>query len=407
MTSKYANLPDIDTAKDIYETEDPELTTQRDQDSSDDENALLQKKRPVEPPSKEELDASHLPDRAEVGRMFRKAERRRPRKTVYTYPPSPDQSPSRSPSPRRGPPIQARLQALQHELAALESELSDPATAVTTDTGDDGEPAIDPGEMLKGLVEARNRLSSLSRDREILIERAISAGKIHKKQLSTESAKAISPKTEGQRPPAEVKTLAELDQRVAELEKMIGTSGASLDESSPLPPPLLPQINRLSNQITLLTQPRHIDSISRRLKLLLTDLEKLQPAKSSQRGSGANQTSTTKDGTGSTSGSTNLPPDIVPILTRLSPLLPTIPHLLQRLRTLSSLHTSASSFAATLSSLEEEQKKVRSALEELSKAVEGVEGSMAENDTRVEANVKGLEARLEEVTSKLKFLEGT
>src|SRR5258705_379943 len=47
-----------------------------------------------------------------------------------------------------------------------------------------------------------------------------------------------------------------------------------LSQLSPLPPPLLPLLTRLNTQMTVLTQPRHIDAISRRLKLLLSDLER-------------------------------------------------------------------------------------------------------------------------------------
>lgn len=172
-------------------------------------------------------------------------------------------------------------------------------------------------------------------------------------------------------------------------------------QSSPLPPPLLPQINRLANQITLLTQPRHIDSISRRLKLLLADLERHQNLAKGAKPSAARASDANDGSAGTMVSSSALPPDLAPILQRLSPLLPTIPHLLQRLRTLSSLHTSASSFASTLTSLEEEQKKVRTALGELDEAVGGVEKSLQDNASRTEGNLKGLETRIDLLLMKL------
>lgn len=175
-------------------------------------------------------------------------------------------------------------------------------------------------------------------------------------------------------------------------------------QSSPLPPPLLPQINRLSNQIVLLTQPRHIDSISRRLKLLLADLERHQNLTKGNKTSGTVRTSDADEVSTTAVSSSALPSDLAPMLQRLSPLLPTIPHLLQRLRTLSSLHTSAASFASNLTSLEEEQKKVRAALGELDTAVRGVEESMENNVSRTEGNLKGLETRIDELVTRLSGL---
>ncbi len=159
----------------------------------------------------------------------------------------------------------------------------------------------------------------------------------------------------------------------------------------------------MSNQLNLLTQPRHIDSISRRLKLLQAELER--------HGGSNKRQSVTLGGSKEAKESNNsaAPPDIVPadlapILHRLSPLLPTIPHLLQRLRTLSALHTSASNFSANISMLEEEQKRVHTNLGELTEAVKAVEASIGENASRVDGNLKSMEARVDELMARLAAL---
>ncbi|KAG8900465.1 hypothetical protein FRB99_006034 [Tulasnella sp. 403] len=421
MTSKYANLPDIDSARDVYETEDIDENASRDvgnieipvskgkkadfsqkghSDDDDDIGPL-----PDSGISQEELDSSRLPERDEVGRFFRRAERRRPKKTVYAYPVSPGGS--RSPSPtdasssKRAPPLRTRLRALQQELHAIEAEMADPSNPLLFEEGEGG--PVDMGEMLKGLVEVRGRLSNLGglhiagTKREGLVEKAVAAGKIdHQRKSSTQSVERQP--TGGKAPLPDSKTLVELDHRISELEKVMGSNNTALDESSPLPPPLLPQVNRLSNQLHLLTQPRHIDSISRRLKLLLADLERYQTVTKRP------AAKELKDGTSSTTQGSNLLPDLAPILQRLSPLLPTIPHLLQRLRTLSTLHASTSSFAATLTTLEEEQRKVRSSMGELGEAIGGVEKSINDNLARVEGNLKGMESRLDDVMARLALL---
>lgn len=162
-------------------------------------------------------------------------------------------------------------------------------------------------------------------------------------------------------------------------------------QTSPLPPPLLPLITRLNSQLALLTQPRHLDSISRRLKLLLSDLDRASAAQQHRR--------QTLQPTGPP-----IPEHLLPTLSRLGPALPQIPHILTRLRTLSALHTSAAEFRATLEDLEKEHQKVHEALTELNDAVETVEKSLESNRSVVKENVAGLEGRVESLLQRLEEL---
>lgn len=164
---------------------------------------------------------------------------------------------------------------------------------------------------------------------------------------------------------------------------------------SPLPPPLLPLITRLNTQLTLLTQPRHIDSISRRLKLLLSDLDRASAQNHSHRRHPSQTTAQT---------SSHVQEQLLPLLSRLGPSLPHIPHILTRLRTLSALHTSAAEFQSTLGTLEREQQKLHEALVELEGAVETVEKSLEDNRAVVRGNVTGLESRVGALLSRLEGL---
>ena len=145
---------------------------------------------------------------------------------------------------------------------------------------------------------------------------------------------------------------------------------------------------RLNNQLTLLTQPRHIDSVSRRLKLLLSDLERVQAQKRQQTNGSAGALTPAQDA-------------VLPLLSRLAPSLPHIPHILTRLRTLSALHGSAAEFQSAMAALEEEQRRTREALEALSSAVADVEASLEANRTTVAGNVRSLEDKVEKVLSRL------
>ncbi|KAG2342519.1 hypothetical protein BDR05DRAFT_934863 [Suillus weaverae] len=393
--NKYANLPDIDTAPDVYETEDvfPSSDIDKgDSDSDEPSGPRIRAQRGVDA-SKEELDNSNLISAEDASRHFRRAERRR-QESRFAYPPSPTSSPSRSPSPSRRP-LPARLRSLQAELAALEGELADPSNPALKAEG------VDAGEMIRGLVDVRRRLEKVRMGREgrgrlvgvVLGDGSREDGEEDVEQPSPDD-KAKESKVHGV---PEVRGVAEMDKRVGELEKLVGSVGATLDESSPITPPLLPMLTRLNSQLMLLTQPRHIDSISRRLKLLLSDLERVSAAQVQKRQSQQPGGTTIIPGTATQDA-------LLPLLTRLAPSLPHIPHILTRLRTLSALHASAGEFQGTMAALEEEQRKTKDALEALKSAVGDVEASLEANKGTVAGNVQGLEDRVDRVLTRLEEL---
>lgn len=393
--NKYANLPDIDTAPDVYETEDvfPSSDIDKgDSDSDEPSGPRIRAQRGVDA-SKEELDNSNLISAEDASRHFRRAERRR-QESRFAYPPSPTSSPSRSPSPSRRP-LPARLRSLQAELAALEGELADPSNPALKAEG------VDAGEMIRGLVDVRRRLEKVRMGREgrgrlvgvVLGDGSREDGEEDVEQPSPDD-RAKESKVHGV---PEVRGVAEMDKRVGELEKLVGSVGATLDESSPITPPLLPMLTRLNSQLMLLTQPRHIDSISRRLKLLLSDLERVSTAQAQKRQSQQPGGITIIPGTATQDA-------LLPLLSRLAPSLPHIPHILTRLRTLSALHASAGEFQGTMAALEEEQRKTKDALEALKSAVGDVEASLEANKGTVAGNVQGLEDRVDRVLTRLEEL---
>ncbi|KAJ7497146.1 Dynamitin-domain-containing protein [Mycena latifolia] len=387
--AKYSTLPDIDTAQDVYETEDPLPSLNKADAASDDEAAPSRSgtrgARTVDAgASKDELDSTNLMQHDEASKKFRKAEKRRDRpRTHYAYPPSPtDPTSPIEPSTSRPVPLSQRLRALQAEVISLETELADPANPLLFKERE--EDTVDPGELIRGLVDVRSRLDKIRKGKE-------GRGRLVGVILSQETEPDMKRPTvaaapdEGGKP--NVRSIVEMDRRVGELEKLVGSSTAALDESSPLPPPLLPLVTRLNAQLTLLTQPRHIDSISRRLKLLLSDLDR---ASASQHHSHRRHPSQSNSGPPS-----QIQDQMLPLLSRLGPSLPHIPHILTRLRTLSALHSSAGQFESTLEGLEEDQRKMREALGELESAVKTIEKSLEDNRGVVKGNVGGLEGRID------------
>ncbi|KAG1904301.1 Dynamitin-domain-containing protein [Suillus fuscotomentosus] len=387
--NKYANLPDIDTAQDVYETEDVFPSSEINKGDSDSDEPSGPRIRA----QREELDDSNLISAEDASRHFRRAERRR-QESRFAYPPSPTSSPSRSPSPSRRP-LPTRLRALQAELAALEGEVADPSNPALKAEG------VDAGEMIRGLVDVRRRLEKVRMGREgrgRLVGVVLGDGtrEDSKEDVEESSADDKTKESKVQEVP-EVRGIAEMDKRVGELEKLVGSVGATLDESTPITPPLLPMLTRLNSQLMLLTQPRHIDSISRRLKLLLSDLERVSTAQTPKRQSQQPGGSTVIPGTATQDA-------LLPLLTRLAPSLPHVPHILTRLRTLSALHASAGEFQGTMAALEEEQRKTKDALEALKSAVGDVETSLEANKGTVAGNVQGLEDRVDRVLTRLEEL---
>ncbi|PVF91308.1 hypothetical protein CPB86DRAFT_358104 [Serendipita vermifera] len=179
-------------------------------------------------------------------------------------------------------------------------------------------------------------------------------------------------------------------------------------------------ITRLNTQLTILTQPRTIDSISRRLKLLLTDLDRVaaqsatagastQSAGTAQnRGTGATGGTAANVGAGSTgaSQSSTIQEQLTPILQRLAPHLPTLPHILARLRTLSSLHAAAADFQRSMEQLETQQMKNRSSIDELELAIKTLEASMQQNGEVEKNNVTKLESNIQSLLQRLEKVEG-
>ncbi|KAI5123992.1 hypothetical protein M0805_006403 [Coniferiporia weirii] len=417
--NKYANLPDIDTSQDVYETEDAFQTRSGDGDSSEDESNAPSRPsgngaRAKSADINEGLDSRSLISADEAGKKFRKAERKRDLRvrSVYAYPPSSPPSPGSPSHPR---PLTTRLRTLQAELDSLEAELADPSNPFLHANGSDAGAQIDPGELMRGLVDVRGRLEKVKKGKEgrgrlvsVILGQEKEVGEL-KRDLSAARSKDAKVE-EGKEKKADTKedeeddstTLAELDRRVGGLEDLIGSSSVALDEASPLPAPLLPMLTKLNTQLTLLTQPRHLDSISRRLKLLISDLDRLTAAQHAH-GGGRRQAQQTAQASAPGAPSA-LQEQLLPLLARLAPHLPHLPHLLTRMRTLSSLHAAAADVQSALGTLEGEQRRTRGRLDVLAAAVEGVEKSLEENAQVVRGNVGGLEERVEMLVKRLDAL---
>jgi nuclear migration protein JNM1 len=207
-------------------------------------------------------------------------------------------------------------------------------------------------------------------------------------------------------------------------------------------------LSKLEHQLHLLTQPRHLDSISRRVKVLVGDLERVHEARrklgdtrplnvalgsgitvsapgsggssasptsaSATAGASGAQTTGGQGGGGASSAGTRLPPDalqkidaLFALLPRLDPLLPLAPHLLNRLKSLASLHTASSTFASDLTSLGSEADRLKEAHSGLEDVLKNVEASLETNEKTVKTNLEALEGRVKDLMRRLDALTST
>ncbi|CAO1619857.1 unnamed protein product [Parajaminaea phylloscopi] len=212
--------------------------------------------------------------------------------------------------------------------------------------------------------------------------------------------------------------LADIDERLAVLEQVVGTSQGVLEETQSLARPLLPTVARLEQMAAILSQPRHIDAVSKRIKLLVAELDRVYEARrklaalpnSNSAGAVVADASASSNGPDADKTAPLDPitlsklDDAFALCSRVQTLLPLAPALLQRLRSLSQLHASASDFATTLDNVDQSQRQVEAQLSEMAGALKEVGDSLKENEARVKGNLEIVMQRMEDLDKRIAAL---
>jgi len=152
-------------------------------------------------------------------------------RTMYTYPPSPNDSDDDYPPAHAATlPFSARLRFLHQELATLEAELAK-ANVMSSEK----EKQKDAGQMIEGLKDVKSRLEMIGKTRGKegrgrLVE-AIQSGVVRDGGLGHSRGASLGGKKDEKERERE-KEITELDQRLGELERLVGSSSAALDEVS-------------------------------------------------------------------------------------------------------------------------------------------------------------------------------
>ncbi|KAK3309623.1 Dynamitin-domain-containing protein [Chaetomium strumarium] len=207
---------------------------------------------------------------------------------------------------------------------------------------------------------------------------------------------------------------ADFDRRLVVLEKALGVGSTAMPEfdSNGLPRAIIPLLENLHKQISTLSDASvpSLDSISRRVRTLTQEAEGLEKAR---RNAKAAQDALASTGSGATSEAA-APEDseqmakinalygTLPTIENLAPLLPP---LLDRLRSLRMIHADAATAAQTLERLEKKQAEMSSEIQMWREGLEKVESAVREGDATMNRNmdvmskwVKDLEERMSKLS---------
>ena len=94
---------------------------------------------------------------------------------------------------------------------------------------------MDPGELIRGLVDVRTRLDKIKRGKEgrARLVGAVLEGDEVQKQTEDKQAEDDNAKADATVPvKTEMQTMVDIDRRVGELENLVGSSSTALDEVS-------------------------------------------------------------------------------------------------------------------------------------------------------------------------------
>lgn len=220
--------------------------------------------------------------------------------------------------------------------------------------------------------------------------------------------------------------VASFDTRLTLLETLLGLSSLPLPtQSRTHDKAILPTLDTLDRQITFLTtsSASTLDSISKKIRHLTTEAEKLDSARKAAKASqealkAAAQAQAESGSFPETAAKTGAPPKeslgdpehvskinalygTLPTIESLAPLLPAV---LDRLRSLRLIHADAASASQTLVAVEKKQAEMGEELRSWKEGLEKVEGVMREGEERMKGNMGVVEGWVRELEERVKKL---
>lgn len=198
---------------------------------------------------------------------------------------------------------------------------------------------------------------------------------------------------------------AEFDARLAMLEKALGLEPIALNANG-TPKAILPTLDTLHRQISLIaeTTPSSLDGISRRVRSLTQDADKLhesrKAAKAAQQSlrAGGGDAASDDDEESQETAKIHALYGTLPTIENLAPILPS---LLDRLRSLRAIHADAATASESLDAIDKRQIGMAEEIRKWRQGLEKVESAFGENETVMNGNIKVVEGWVKELEEKM------
>ncbi|KAG6041562.1 hypothetical protein E4U41_003578 [Claviceps citrina] len=426
LNRKYAALPDLDSAPDIYET--PELTddnstvpttTNRAQsddefydldEEDEDDNGISRTRLRINEarsrflPGNADASGLRFSDRVDGKRKSYRASSRRQRIIHDGTHELGDLSDDGDDGDGDGESLERKVARLKREVEEAKGEYEKRSSAVDQDSQNEALPT-------EGLVTLSQVLDEIAKPLGLDTSQAPTntAGSFPTSVNQAEGvpAEAGATYTVTYAPSYEqshaLAKAADFDRRLLMLERALGMSSSSATEAGSygLPRAILPTLDSLEKQVSTLSQAStsNLDAISRRVRTLAAEQDKLNDSREKAkmlREELGKQGPALVDESEQESKIKALY-GILPTIENLTPMLPP---LLDRLRSLRAIHADAATASQTLERLESQQAEMAGELKLWKEGLEKVERSMKEGESLMKENVevmgswiKDLEAR--------------
>ncbi|KAI1775612.1 Dynamitin-domain-containing protein [Hypoxylon cercidicola] len=422
LNRKYAALPDLDSAPDIYET--PELTddnstvptttagrSQSDNEFDDDEDddapgishsrLRIDQARSRFLPAQVDAHDVDFSDRLNGKRKSYKTSSRRQRVLNDGTLEIGDLSDEEG-------------ETLERKIARLKREIEEAKEEYGKQKAETNEPVPDQDKDLVTLSQALDEIS-------IPPEKAITA-RSHPAAAPSREIKAEGHPTQSivdgatytvtYAPSYEqshaLAKAADFDRRLVLLEKAIGITSSAMPEleGNGLPRAIMPTLDTLQTQILTLSEAStsSLDSISRRVRTLTQEAEQLEKSRKAAK---AAQDSLAQGGSpvepdeSEQTAKINALYGTLPTIESLAPLLPP---LLDRLRSLRAVHADAATASDTLERIEQSQSDMATDIKQWREGLEKIEEAMNQGETAMTSNMKVVEGWVKDLEVKVSKL---
>ncbi|KAK1769991.1 Dynamitin-domain-containing protein [Phialemonium atrogriseum] len=213
---------------------------------------------------------------------------------------------------------------------------------------------------------------------------------------------------------------ADFDRRLFLLEKALGIGSSALPglDTNGLPRAVLPTLDTLQKQISTLSEAStsSLDSISRRVRTLAQEADALEKsrrnAQAAQEALASTAVAGEADGSAAAAAALAAAPPadsdqaakisaLYGTLPTIESLAPLLPPLLDRLRSLRAIHADAAAAAETLGRVERTQADMAGDIKQWRDALERVEGAVKEGETAMTGNMSVVEGWVKELEERM------